>query len=154
MEANALSAGLVALSLEREVNDKQRDLEAVAASTGLVKLVAAAAASDWAAGPAVDALSAELQAITPRTAGESSRTPGATDAALADATDLSWFLQDATGVTRWRRPFDGQVVDENFVWRDYFHGLAGDLPRETRARRGPADRTDARFVSLPIHQHR
>ncbi|NNJ26029.1 serine/threonine protein kinase [Alienimonas chondri] len=142
-EANALSAGLVARSLEREVQRKQISLEQIAAAPRLAELVENAAAEEWKDGPAVEALGDYLSRVTPKTF----EFGGPMTDGLRDAVDTSWFLQDATGVTRWRKPFDGEVVNRNFVWRDYFHGLPGDLPRDTEP--GEAAPIEATHLSLP-----
>ncbi|MFH5804121.1 serine/threonine protein kinase [Alienimonas sp. DA493] len=142
LEANALSAGLVAHSLEQVVNRKRVDLERVVADPRLADLVADAADAGWAPGPARTTLFSYLALVTPEVTEEQ-------EAATAEgAADLSWFLQDATGMTRWRNPPDDEVVDHSFVWRDYFHGLGEHFDPETTASGSlpPVDRT---HVSLP-----
>ena len=141
LDSNALSARVVARSLEREVRRKRDGINALAANPALPGLLAAAAAEDW-DGPAVGTLNEFLNART-------EVTPEGEAAADGAAGDTSWFLQDATGITRWRNPHDPEVVGASFVWRDYFHGKAGDLPRnippgDVRAR--PLSET---HVSLP-----
>ena len=134
LDANALSARVVARSLEREVARKRADLEALAAAPELGELVADAAAEDW-RGAASERLAAFLSA----------RTDVAADPAKGG--DVSWFLQDAAGVTRWRKPFDAAVVGGNFAYRDYFHGRDGDLPPDTTA--GSVPPVGRTHVSLP-----
>ena len=138
LDANALSARVVARSLEREVRRKRDGLERLAATDSVRAAVAAAAAAGW-AGPAADELEQQLDGRTKVTAAD--------DAAADAAGDTSWFLQDADGVNRWRKPFDPDVVDHNFVWRDYFHGRSADLPRHTPPGAVPPIR--ATHVSLP-----
>ena len=142
LDANALSARVVARSLEREVARKREELEALAADPAVRTLVAAAAGGDWREPKARSALAAALDART-TFAGE----PVSESAAVGGPDDISWFLQDATGVTRWRDPADDDVTGNNFVWRDYFHGLAGDLPPDTKP--GGAAPITATHVSLP-----
>ncbi|MEM9703925.1 MAG: hypothetical protein AAF907_15915 [Planctomycetota bacterium] len=50
-------------------------------------------------------------------------------------------------MTRWRKPFDGQVVGTSFVWRDYFHGLAEDLAEGTEP--GSVAPVEETHISLP-----
>jgi hypothetical protein len=42
--------------------------------------------------------------------------------------DDSWFLTDARGIQRWREPASPATLDQNFGWRDYFHGQGDDHP--------------------------
>lgn len=42
--------------------------------------------------------------------------------------DESWFLTDAQGFQRWRDPPSATSENENFSWRDYFHGQGDDHP--------------------------
>lgn len=36
--------------------------------------------------------------------------------------DTSWFLTDRSGRQIWRYPFNEDVIDRIYAWRDYFHG--------------------------------
>ena len=56
--------------------------------------------------------------------------------------DDSWFLTDARGFQRWREPAGPATLDQNFGWRDYFHGQGDDHP-EWR------DRTDIEPLRAP-----
>ncbi|MEM9701971.1 MAG: protein kinase, partial [Planctomycetota bacterium] len=148
-EANALSAGLVARSLEREVRDKQIELEEIAERPELATLIAKADAEGWQPGETRKALDRFLVRETPAVTSAA----GATAAGIeqptgsGDPVDTSWFLQDKTGVTRWRKPFDDQVVGSSFVWRDYFHGLAEDLAEGTEP--GSVAPVEEPHMSLP-----
>ena len=153
LDANALSARVVARSLEGEVRRKREELEALAETDPLPALVAAAAAAGWADGEARAALGRFLarrtRVIAPDAKPERRGDVGANGgAANVPAGDISWFLQDATGITRWRKPDDAGVVDHNFVWRDYFHAQAEDLPRDTPP--GAVPPLSATHVSLPF----
>ena len=76
--------------------------------------------------------------------------------------DTSWFLQDATGIQVWRRPFSPDTVGQDYSWRDYFHGEdkqypRGDVPDEVRAIESPhvslpfrSEATDRYMVALSI----
>ena len=138
LDANALSARVVARSLEREVRRKRDGLERLAATDSVRAAIAAADAASW-TGTAMDDLEQQLHGRTKVTAAD--------DAAADAAGDTSWFLQDASGVTRWRKPFDPAVVGGNFAWRDYFHGRAEDLPRDTPP--GTVEPIAATHISLP-----
>ena len=160
LDANALSARVVARSLEGEVRRKRSGLEALAADPRLPPLIAAANAVGWVEGEERAKLGrflagrtrvADPAAVRPRTVdgdpagGDFGR---AASARGAPADDISWFLQDATGVTRWRTPDDAGVVDNNFVWRDYFHARSEDLPRDTPP--GAVPPLETTHVSLPF----
>lgn len=56
--------------------------------------------------------------------------------------DSSWFLTDAQGFQRWRDPPSEISLEENWRWRDYFHGQGADHP-EWR------DRTDIPPLTEP-----
>lgn len=62
--------------------------------------------------------------------------------------DESWFLTDAQGFQRWRDPMSRTSYDENFAWRDYFHGQGEDR-RDWQGRRDvpPLDRP---HISAPF----
>jgi hypothetical protein len=42
--------------------------------------------------------------------------------------DESWFLNDAEGFQRWREPPSPRSEEQNYSWRDYFHGQGADHP--------------------------
>lgn len=42
--------------------------------------------------------------------------------------DESWFLTDDHGFQRWRDPPSTTTENENFSWRDYYHGQGDDHP--------------------------
>jgi hypothetical protein len=62
--------------------------------------------------------------------------------------DESWFLNDAQGFQRWRDPPSPASQDENYSWRDYFHGKGADHP-EWKGRTDilPVDRP---YISAPF----
>lgn len=44
--------------------------------------------------------------------------------------DVSWFLCDPEGFQRWRNPRSQKSQEENYRWRDYFHGLDREFPED------------------------
>jgi eukaryotic-like serine/threonine-protein kinase len=61
--------------------------------------------------------------------------------------DESWFLNDAEGFQRWRDPPSPMSQEENYSWRDYFHGQGADHP-EWKGRRDIKP-IDEPWVSAP-----
>ncbi|HEX3869491.1 MAG TPA: protein kinase, partial [Pirellulales bacterium] len=46
--------------------------------------------------------------------------------------EASWFVLDAHGRELARSPVDDDLLDQDFSYRDYFHGLGHDLPKGTK----------------------
>ena len=137
VDANALSARVVARSLEREVDRKREDLEDLAARARLVDLVERADADGWEPGEARDELWTFLDANTTVQSGDDPRTE-----------DTSWFLTDAAGVQRWRDPRNAVTLGRNFAFRDYYHGRGAEYPPDgVPADISPVERT---YVSHPF----
>jgi len=71
--------------------------------------------------------------------------------------DESWFLNDAQGFQRWRNPPSASTLDQNFSWRDYFHGLGNDRT-EWKGRTDipalTAAHVSAPFVSTTAQEYR
>jgi hypothetical protein len=45
----------------------------------------------------------------------------------------SWFVNDRDGKQLWREPYEVKTVDNNYAWRDYFHGEGEDYEdKDTR----------------------
>ncbi|MFO0947896.1 MAG: serine/threonine protein kinase [Planctomycetota bacterium] len=44
----------------------------------------------------------------------------------------SWFVTNSIGLQLARSPLSDETVGQNFAWRDYFHGLGSDLPKDSR----------------------
>lgn len=62
--------------------------------------------------------------------------------------DVSWFLTDHRGFQRWRNPASPVTFEQNYSWRDYFHGSGGDQP-EWRGRTDVAP-LQRPHVSIPF----
>lgn len=115
-ESDALSARLLAGSLQRELDDRLNELLAIAEDESVQRLI-------------------QQQATLPRAQrtelftalDRRKRQVEARREELQRSLDASWFLQDATGYQRWRSPLS-DTIDEAFACRDYFHGQGGRVP--------------------------
>ena len=138
LDANTLSARVVALSLEREVGAKREELEELAARPELRSLMKTAISADWFPGPERTALWEYLDGETTVQSGDDAPTE-----------DTSWFLTDADGVQRWRDPSAAKTLGMSFRHKDYYHGrgVQFDPPESAPAGLGPIAET---HVSLPF----
>jgi hypothetical protein len=118
LESDALTAKILAYSLDDDLVQRRRTLETLAGDPDLLALIPAAA--EPADSPRRQALSAWLKEAKREI--DKIRTEQHADL------DDSWFLTDAHGIQRWREPESSLTIDRNFGWRDYFHGLGDDRP--------------------------
>jgi hypothetical protein len=116
LESDVLSANLLADGIERELQHRIQQLEALTEDDEIRAAIREFAAEPLERrGPLFELLDARVQRIEKRLE------------ELHRLDDASWFLQDARGVQRWRSPMS-ETVDELFNFRDYFHGQAADYP--------------------------
>ncbi|MBI1347467.1 protein kinase [bacterium] len=115
-ESDALSAKLLAGSLQRELDDRLNELLAIAEDDTVRQLVQSQASQ-----PRSERQ--ELFALLDRRKHQVELRR----AELQRSLDASWFLQDAEGYQRWRSPLS-ETIDEAFPCRDYFHGQGGRIP--------------------------
>ena len=116
LESNAVSARILAFSLERELDRRLDQLESLADSSKMRESLQAAAGKPW------DEREAHFEWLVK----------------FKDSIEASWFINDAEGYQRWREPYDKKTIDQNFAWRDYFHGLNTELDPD-RPETWPAD---------------
>ncbi len=134
LESDALSASILSRSLERDLQDRIADLQRHARYEDLRRAIVEADADDWADRTDVQHLLDEYKARVDERREEQGRSP-----------DTSWFLTDSEGIQRWRSPASKATDLHSYVWRDYFHGLGHELPKETRT--GSLDPIDEPYVS-------
>lgn len=116
LESEVVSVGLLARSMERELLERQRDLERIAELPKVREFV-----EEFAKQPREKRFPLkELLSDLKYDVDQRHRT----DARLLDA---SWFLNDRSGYQRWREPESMTTLDERFTHRDYFHGMNKDL---------------------------
>lgn len=120
LESDALSAQILAHSLQRDLDVRRQEFERLAEpDRELQQLVAAADAAGWADRTAVtNYLNARKQRVDDRRR------------ALGMPPELSWFLDDAEGNQRWRSPYDANTDNKNYAHRDYFHGRGIEYARD------------------------
>jgi hypothetical protein len=124
LESDAVSAKLLAYSLNDDLDQRLRYLHLVAVYPDLLKLMPGATA------PADSEERHKLQEylLEDKTKIDEVRLESNSDL------DESWFLTDAEGFQRWRDPPSPLSEEENYSWRDYFHGQGADRP-EWKGRR-------------------
>jgi serine/threonine protein kinase len=119
LESDSVTARLLAYVLDDDLTQRSRTLEQIADETDLLELIREGA--DSAAGSderqKLDAWLSQSKEEIDRVRRERF------DADLDD----SWFLTDSRGFQRWREPA-ATSIDQNFAWRDYFHGQGDDRP--------------------------
>lgn len=115
LESDALSANLLAQSLEWELRLRLEELSSVAEEPDVqAHVMMMANRPRDQRGPLIRLLDEYGHAYKQKLV-EMHRTA-----------DSSWFLCDERGTQRWRVP-DTDTVDRNFAWRDYFHGQNQDF---------------------------
>ncbi|HUG89461.1 MAG TPA: cache domain-containing protein, partial [Planctomycetaceae bacterium] len=112
LESDALSARILARSLERDLEDRTEELIRIAHTPAIRRAAEAAFQQPW---PARKDLLGELEAAMAQV--EETRR------ALGRPRDTSWFLTDRNGVQRWREPYDEKTMDRSYKFRDYYLGL-------------------------------
>ncbi|MHC4879896.1 MAG: serine/threonine protein kinase [Planctomycetota bacterium] len=112
LESDVLSVGILARSIDRELQDRLDELVDVAADDRLREAIEACDSSNWSERNALLAFLDQTRSRVDERRDRHNR-----------ELDVSWFFVDASGTQRWRSPFDAGTIDEDYSWRDYFHGL-------------------------------
>jgi serine/threonine protein kinase len=112
LESDVLSVGILARSIDRELQDRLDELVDVADSERLRTAIEAAGQGGWSD-------RSRLLEFLDETRGKVDDRRRQYGREL----DVSWFFADARGRQRWRSPHDPGTIDEDYSWRDYFHGL-------------------------------
>jgi eukaryotic-like serine/threonine-protein kinase len=112
LESDALSARILARSLERDLEDRTEELIRVAETPEMRRVAEQAFAQPWP--ERAELLEPLAEAVA---AVESTRE------LLGRPSDTSWFLTDRNGVQRWRTPYNDNTMDQSFEFRDYYRGL-------------------------------
>jgi serine/threonine protein kinase len=124
LESDVLSANLLSDGIQRELEHRLNELEAIADDADVRAAILELATEPMERrGPLYAELNGAVRQIERRHARP---TEGLAQAPPPDQR-ASWFLQDAGGVQRWRLP-ESNTVDQWFGYRDYFHGHGGDYP--------------------------
>ena len=112
LESDVLSVGILARSIDRELQDRLDELVDVAADDSLQAAVESGDTSSWSDRSKLLEFLDEVRGKVDGRRREHGR-----------ELDVSWFFTDASGRQRWRSPHDPGTIDEDYSWRDYFHGL-------------------------------
>jgi hypothetical protein len=132
LESDILSARIVAQSLNRDLDERERELTDLAKRIGEEKrfediraAIARTAITDEARNQEVFG---QLNSVRSR-ADQRSKTLGLQK-------DFSWFVTDSQGVQKWRDPFQEPgtntlTIGKTFAFRDYFHGRGADYEAAT-----------------------
>lgn len=127
LESDILSARIVAQSLSRDLDERERELndlaKRIAEESRFVPVRTAIGQPTLTDKAANDKAFAPLNAVRSRS-DQRSQTLGLQK-------DFSWFLVDAAGVQKWRNPIQEPgsnvlTLGKNFGFRDYFHGQGED----------------------------
>ncbi len=116
LESDAVTAKILAYSLNDDLVQRMRTLEQIAGEPALMARI------NGAIQPANSAARLELDAWLSKKKHEVDKIRREQDADLDD----SWFLTDGAGIQRWREPDSPLTIDHNYSWRDYFHGRGDD----------------------------
>jgi hypothetical protein len=127
LESDILSARIVAQSLKRDLDERERELTDLAKRIGEepgFEQVQAAIAQ-----PALTD-EAKNQAVFKRLNAARGRSDERSNT-LGLQKDFSWFVTDSHGVQKWRNPFQEPgsnvlTIGKAFAFRDYFHGRGED----------------------------
>jgi hypothetical protein len=111
LESDVLSVNLLASSLERELIDREGELLKIAGGDEF-----RAAVEEYIGLPREER--SDLMDLLDE---EFDRSARQLKALKRLTEDKSWFLLDAKGYQRWRKP-NSPTIDKNFAYRDYFHG--------------------------------
>ena len=126
LESDILSARIVAQSLSRDLDERERELGDLAkriAEDKSFEEIRAAITGPVIVDPVQNRkVFGRLNSVRSR-ADQRSET-------LALQKDFSWFVTDAQGIQKWRDPFresrSEKLNGKSFAFRDYFHGHGGD----------------------------
>ncbi len=120
LESDVLTVEILARSVSREIDKRTAELEEIAADPQLVSAIKAGASRNWS-----DRNELRLQLAQAKSRADKLQHQLGLDR------DRSWFLTDERGFQRWREPQEESTLDENWSYRDYFHGLGEKFEKET-----------------------
>jgi len=116
LESNRFAAQFVAENVAGQINHRWRLLEQEASNHEMQRLLAEACGQPRGS-PQREALQAMISALRKKHP-------------EVDAT--SWFVTDRDGRQMARYPLDEKTIDQDYSFRDYFHGQGRDLQRGTK----------------------
>ena len=111
LESDAVTARVLALGLDRELDRRLRELEQLSNSERLRASIQQADGRSW-----------EERSELFTWLEEYKQQIDQNEEGVSGPHEASWFITDAEGYQRWRHPYNPNTIDQNFRWRDYFHG--------------------------------
>lgn len=120
LESNRFAAQFVAETVVRQIEHRWEVLREQAERPELKSLLATASASAAAGQRPEPAVQQALQGVVERF-----------PLRYPDVGATSWFVNDRSGVQLARFPHDEKTINRRYAYRDYFHGLGRELPRDT-----------------------
>jgi serine/threonine protein kinase len=120
LESDVLSVEILARSVAREIDKRTAELQEIANDAELVNAIQTAAGRNWSDRSELRDLLAQSKSRADNRQRQ-----------LGLNRDRSWFLTDGRGFQRWREPQEESTLDENWSYRDYFHGLGDKFQRDT-----------------------
>jgi len=120
LESDAVTARILARSIERDLEDRTSELLDVAADPELPAAIAAAIDQPWQE-------RYPLRTILDRWKSKIDEYRLTNDRER----DESWLLTDHRGIQLYRDPYDPATTDKNYAWRSYYNGQAQDAPKGT-----------------------
>lgn len=120
LESDALSARIFAGSLERVLDYRKLELAQIAEEPfspddsdplALRQLIEDAVGLSW-----------EERKVLFAPLAQRKRQVDASRDQMGRPRDTSWFVTNRAGDQIWRDPMDDETIDQNYAWRDYFHG--------------------------------
>jgi len=117
LESDVVTVKILARSIDRELEDRSSELRKVAEDGRLAAALEAEGQLPWEQRVRLKSVLGEWKRLV-----DEDRVKQGLDV------DTSWFVDDATGKQLFRSPF-GKTVDQNYRYRDYFHGHRRDYPK-------------------------
>jgi eukaryotic-like serine/threonine-protein kinase len=111
LESDVISVTILASGVEKELQDRLDQLVEVAADPKLRAAIEQAESTNWTDRETFQQMLDKIRGNVDTRRQKRNR-----------QLDTSWFFVDAKGFQRWRNRFDPAVIDEDFSYRDYFHG--------------------------------
>jgi hypothetical protein len=121
LESEALSARILARSLERELADRRLEVVDIAADPAVISAIVNSSSKRWNE-------RTELRKVL----GDIKQKVDDNRRSEQRELDTSWFVTDAKGVQLWRAPYDKDTIDHTYDYREYFNGIreypSGEVP--------------------------
>lgn len=119
LESDAVAARILGYSLQRELEDRTAELLKVAEDDRVRKAILSEADKPWEDRKELRSVLDQWKQLVDKDHQDQKQ-----------VLDTSWFLNDRTGKQIYRGPADKKTIDQNWAFRNYFHGKGYELPRD------------------------